>query len=147
MGAERPLVLSIVSWELKVRAPLFLPFPRQYLHSFTSEHAAKPTRGFPQSCAAGHRPTVSHAHTTAGLSRLQYSLFPTLAPCLWRDPDMSFSDKEVEARDCPGIWLKLDSCLPALRTAALEAELLVRIGQRVRAPGHTQSPRLSRSFS
>lgn len=96
--------------------------------------------------AARYRPNVSHPHTTTGLSRLEYLLFRTLASCLWRNPDISFGDKEVEAQGCRGICIKHDFCSPSVPMAALETELLTRIGKGVQASGNTQSACLSRFF-
>lgn len=108
MVTKRLFLQSSVGWELKAGASLSLSLPRQRLHSLTSKGTVNPTHLAPKASAARHRQHVSHPHTTAGLSRFEYSLFPTLAPCLWRKPDISFSDEGVEMQECRGIWLKLD---------------------------------------
>lgn len=125
MVTKRLLLQSSVGWELKARASLSLSLPHQRLHSLPSKRTVNPTHLAPKASAARHRQRVSHPHTTAGLSRFEYSLFPTPAPCLWRNPDISFSDEEVEAQECRGIWLKLSCtahCSPGERVAGQHRE-------------------------
>lgn len=125
MVTKRQLLQSSVGWELKAGASLSLSLPRQRLHSLTSKHTVNPTHLAPRASAARHRQHVSHPYTTAGLGRFEYSLFPTPAPCIWRNPDISLSEEEVEAQECRGIWLKLSftaHCSPRDRVAGQNPE-------------------------
>lgn len=79
MAQKRLLFLGTVGRELKAGATVALAVRRHYAPGLAGEHTAKPTHGSLQPRTARRRPTVSHAHTTAGLSGLQHRLFPTLA--------------------------------------------------------------------
>lgn len=130
-GWLQNLCSSCALWARNLRrVSLCLSPTRQYIHSLTSKNTVNPTHCPLQPPRPAPAPP-SHTLTQQPASADSYSLFPTLTPCLWRNPHISFSNKEVEVQECRGFWLKLYFCLPAKPKAALETELLARIGKGV----------------